>query len=147
MPKRYDLGLLSCSTKDTTGVMVFGHFKKGSFWLESDPWHSYQGPSGFDPLQLRFLFECLLGPIWACGLCSQSCWNPFEKPFGPKSDFRRFIPCRHKTLSNPILANLVFIRFRSEVFTQCILAYLGLWPLSTILLEPLWEAIWAHMKF
>ena len=26
MPKRYDLSLLSCSAKVTTGVMVFGHF-------------------------------------------------------------------------------------------------------------------------
>ena len=22
-------------------------------------------------------------PIWACGLCPQSCWNPFGKPSGP----------------------------------------------------------------
>ena len=89
----------------------------------------------------------LFGRIWPFGLFIDFCWDPLKTSFGPKWNFKHFLPPQQKTLSKPIWANSVFIPFFSNLFNTSIWTYLAFWAFCQLLLGPLKNVIRTKMEF
>ena len=106
------------------------------------PLQKPSGPSWCLSIPVRFFFQKTFSSIWAIWVWSKSCWNPFEKQFGPNWKFGSSVPCQQQILSKAIWTNLDFKQSCSYFVQRFIMVYQGTMDFYKIVLGFLKKIIW-----